>query len=59
MIERIRETLKPRPHAVEIFDLKREGHTAKEIQERLGIRKEIYQAAAKWVERTVRKEGSR
>jgi DNA-directed RNA polymerase specialized sigma24 family protein len=57
MIEKIRETLKDRPHAVEIFDLKRYGHTAKEIQERLGIREQVYAAAVKWIERTLKQEG--
>lgn len=59
MIEKIRETLKDRPHAVEIFDLKRYGHTAKEIQERLGIREQVYAAAVKWIERTLKQEGFR
>jgi RNA polymerase sigma factor (sigma-70 family) len=59
MLEKIRETLKARPHAVEIFDLKCSGLTAREIQERLGINEHIYGAAVKWTERTLRQEGFR
>jgi RNA polymerase sigma factor (sigma-70 family) len=53
-IERIRATLSARPHAVEIFDLKCQGLTAREIQERLRINEHIYAAAVKWIERTLR-----
>jgi RNA polymerase sigma factor (sigma-70 family) len=59
MIEKIREALKPRPHAVEIFDLKCSGLTAREIQERLGVSEQVYAAAVKWIDRTLRQEGFR
>ena len=59
MLEKVRDTLKHRPHAVEIIDLKGYGLTAREIQERLGIRQEIYAAAVKWIERTLRQQGFR
>jgi len=58
-IENIREALKTRPHAVQIFDLKCDGLTAREIQERLGISEQIYAAAVKWIERTLRQRGFR
>jgi RNA polymerase sigma factor (sigma-70 family) len=57
-LDKFRERLRDRPHALEIFDLKRNGMTAREIMERLGIRKEIYLAAVKWIQRTLRKRGS-
>jgi RNA polymerase sigma factor (sigma-70 family) len=59
MIEKIREKLKGRPHAVEIFDLKCEGRTAKEIQKHLGINEQVYAAAVKWIERGLRQRGFR
>lgn len=58
-LERIRSALKSRPNAVEILDLKCSGMKAKEIQERLGISKNIYAAAVKWIERKLREEGLR
>lgn len=59
MLEKIRELLKARPHATEIFDLKCLGLTSKEIQERLGLDGHLYAAAVKWIERTLRQEGFR
>jgi RNA polymerase sigma factor (sigma-70 family) len=59
MLERIRDVLKSRPHATEIFDLKCLGLTAREIQERLCLSSNLYGAAVKWIERTLRQEGFR
>jgi DNA-directed RNA polymerase specialized sigma24 family protein len=54
LIAKMREALKDRPNAVEIFDLKGKGFTAREIQEELGIPENVYAAAVKWIERTLR-----
>lgn len=59
VIEKVRESLISRPHAVEIFDLKARGLTAREIQKNLGISEQIYAAAVKWIERTLVQEGFR
>ena len=56
MIEKIRERVKKRPHALAIIDLKRYGMTAREIQESLGISEGIYAAAVKWIERTLKRD---
>jgi RNA polymerase sigma factor (sigma-70 family) len=59
MIGEIRDTLRARPHAVDIFDLKSQGLTAREIEERLGITKQIYEAAVKWIDRALDRGGFR
>lgn len=56
MLDKIRDRLKARPHAVEILDLKRDGLTAKEIQKSLAISERIYTAAVRWMNRTVRRD---
>jgi DNA-directed RNA polymerase specialized sigma24 family protein len=58
-IDEIRQLLKSRPHAVEIFDLKCLRLTGKEIQEALGISPPIYAAAVKWIARALRQGGYR
>jgi RNA polymerase sigma factor (sigma-70 family) len=52
-IEKIRETLRARPQAVEIFDLKCLGLTAREIRQRLRINPQTYAAAVKWIKRRI------
>lgn len=57
--ERMRESLKTRPLAVQVFDLRIERLTAKEIQERLGISALEYDSTVKWMIRTLDKGGFR
>lgn len=56
-IEKMRETIKGRPYAVEIFDLRAEGRSAKEIQKQLGTPAKVYEAAVKWIHRTLERKG--
>jgi DNA-directed RNA polymerase specialized sigma24 family protein len=53
----IKKALKDRAYAVEILELKRLGLTAKEIQKKLGIPKNVYDAGVKWIDRTLKGKG--
>jgi DNA-directed RNA polymerase specialized sigma24 family protein len=57
MLEKISLILITRPHASKIFELKCQGLTAKQIQRLLCLDKHVYDAAVKWIHRTLRKEG--
>jgi DNA-directed RNA polymerase specialized sigma24 family protein len=60
LIEQIYSLLRERPFAVEIFDLKLAGGLrARDIQVVLGIPKNVYDAAVKWIDRTLRRGGFR
>ncbi len=58
-LNKARDCLRGHIHAVEIFDLMREGHTGPEIQEQLKITQSEYAAAYKWIFRTLGSAGDR
>ena len=58
-IAKIRNVVAYRADATDIFDLKLEGFTAKEIQEVLEMPEQVYAAAVKWIDRAIKREGFR
>lgn len=55
----MRASLKSRPHAIDIFDLRLDGWSVEEIEDKLGISKKVTAAALKWIIRTLDKGGFR
>ena len=55
LLDQLRESVMAHPLALEIFDLRCLGLTAREIQAKLGVPKRLYVAAVKWIYRTLRR----